>query len=116
MNSPVVIEQAKKLVALDEFEMRTNDTARIEFLYERIYQRLLRNRRRRSWADFAQIPLTEKPAEVKSTLTEAQRLPVPRKCQQARLERQLEQSSCHNDDKETRAAHRLAGIRARLAA
>jgi hypothetical protein len=42
MNSPVVIEQAKKLVALDEFEAHTNDIARIEFLYERIYQRLPR--------------------------------------------------------------------------
>jgi len=87
MNSPVVIEQAKKLVALDEFEMRTNDTARIEFLYERIYQRLPQPAETQLGLDFlAQIPLTEKPAESKSTLTEAQRRLPPR--QQARLERQ----------------------------
>ena len=39
MNSPLVIEQAKRLVALREFSAFTNDTARVDFLYERIYQR-----------------------------------------------------------------------------
>ena len=63
MNSPVVIEQAKKLVALDEFEARTNDTARIEFLYERIYQRLPRQEEIQLGLDFVgQTPLTEKVA------------------------------------------------------
>ncbi|HZR19430.1 MAG TPA: PSD1 and planctomycete cytochrome C domain-containing protein [Verrucomicrobiae bacterium] len=39
MNSPLVIEQAKKLVALPEFLACQDEAARIEFLYERIYQR-----------------------------------------------------------------------------
>ena len=39
MNSPLVVEQAKRLVALSEFDACKDDTARIEFLYERIYQR-----------------------------------------------------------------------------
>ena len=42
MNSPLVIEMAKKLVALPEFDACTGDEARIEFLYERIWQRLPR--------------------------------------------------------------------------
>ena len=40
MNSPLVIEQAKRLVALPEFKEQTGDTAKAKFLYERIYQRL----------------------------------------------------------------------------
>jgi hypothetical protein len=64
MNSPVVIEQAKKLVAQDAFENCTNDTARIEFLYERIYQRLPQQTEIQLGLDFvAQAPLVEKPAE-----------------------------------------------------
>jgi len=39
MNSPLVVEAAKKLAALPDFEKCADDTARIEFLYERIYQR-----------------------------------------------------------------------------
>jgi len=39
MNSPLVIEQAKKLVALPEFLACSDDPARIDFLYQRIYQR-----------------------------------------------------------------------------
>ena len=39
MNSPLVIEQAKKLVALPEFLASSDDASRIDFLYERIYQR-----------------------------------------------------------------------------
>ena len=39
MNSPLVVEQAKKLVTLAEFQSCQNDEARIRFLYERIYQR-----------------------------------------------------------------------------
>jgi cytochrome c553 len=42
MNSSVVIEQAKRLVALPEFKTCKDDEARIQFLYERIYQRLPR--------------------------------------------------------------------------
>jgi hypothetical protein len=39
MNSPVVVEQARKLVALDEFKNSGSNAQRIEFLYNRIYQR-----------------------------------------------------------------------------
>lgn len=39
MNSPVVVEQAKRLVYLKEFKDCESDPARVQFLYERIYQR-----------------------------------------------------------------------------
>ncbi|HEV2394209.1 MAG TPA: PSD1 and planctomycete cytochrome C domain-containing protein [Verrucomicrobiae bacterium] len=39
MNSPLVVEQAKHLVALRDFRECDDDAARIQFLYERIYQR-----------------------------------------------------------------------------
>ncbi len=39
MNSPLVIEQAKRLVALPAFRDGDDTKARIEFLYNRIYQR-----------------------------------------------------------------------------
>ncbi len=39
MNSPVVIEQAKKLVAQEGFFNSADNTERIEFLYTRIFQR-----------------------------------------------------------------------------
>jgi hypothetical protein len=40
MNSPLVVEQAKKLVTIAEFNSCKDDSARVQFLYERIYQRL----------------------------------------------------------------------------
>jgi Protein of unknown function (DUF1553) len=39
MNSPLVVEQAKRLVARSDFCDCSEDVARIKFLYERIYQR-----------------------------------------------------------------------------
>ncbi len=42
MNSPLVVEQAKKLVALPEFSSCGDDTKRIQLLYARIYQRAAR--------------------------------------------------------------------------
>ena len=39
MNSPLVVEQARHLVVLDEFIARKDEAGRIKFLYERIYQR-----------------------------------------------------------------------------
>jgi len=39
MNSPLVVEQAKRLVALPQFQACSDDAARIEFLYERVFQR-----------------------------------------------------------------------------
>jgi len=40
MNSPVVIEQARRLVAQDGFGDCTNSQQRVQYLYERIFQRL----------------------------------------------------------------------------
>jgi hypothetical protein len=39
MNSPLVIDLARRLVARPDFAEITGDTARLNFLYERIYQR-----------------------------------------------------------------------------
>jgi len=39
MNSPLVINLARRLVAMPEFVDNADDTARLNFLYERIYQR-----------------------------------------------------------------------------
>ena len=39
MNSPLVVEQAKNLVALPQFSSCDDDEARVQFLYDRIYQR-----------------------------------------------------------------------------
>jgi hypothetical protein len=39
MNSPLVVEQARKLTALSDFGSCRDDEARIAFLYDRIYQR-----------------------------------------------------------------------------
>ena len=43
MNSPVVVEQAKHLVALKAFDACADDTGKIQFLYERVYQRPARS-------------------------------------------------------------------------
>ena len=40
MNSPLVIEQAKRLVALPTFKELKGDEAKVKFLYARVYQRL----------------------------------------------------------------------------
>jgi len=58
MNSPVVIEQAKKLVALKDFETCADDTARIQFLYDRIYQRLAHPAEIQLGLDFVTQPPT----------------------------------------------------------
>jgi hypothetical protein len=39
MNSPMVVEQAKKLVSLTEFTRLSTDEAKIDFLFRRLYQR-----------------------------------------------------------------------------
>jgi hypothetical protein len=39
MNSPIVIDLARRLVAMPEFVQTPDDTGRLKFLYERIYQR-----------------------------------------------------------------------------
>ena len=61
MNSPLVIEQAKKLVSLPEFLACADDASRIGFLYERIYQRPPREEEAQLGEDFvAQAPQPEK--------------------------------------------------------
>jgi hypothetical protein len=52
MNSPLVIEQAKKLVALPGFLACSDEPERIRFLYERIYQRPPRSEEVRLGEDF----------------------------------------------------------------
>jgi len=39
MNSPLVIDLARRLVAMPDFVDSADDAARLNFLYERIYQR-----------------------------------------------------------------------------
>jgi hypothetical protein len=63
MNSPLVVEQAKKLVALAAFEECGGDEARIRFLYERIYQRPPRPEEIALGVEFVQ----EKPAAAEAT-------------------------------------------------
>jgi len=82
MNSPVVIEQAKKLVSLKTFEACTDDTSRIQFLYERIYQRPARPPEIQLGLDFlAQAPLVDQAAPLlaKRETTDPQRGPMARK-------------------------------------
>jgi len=57
MNSPLVIEQAKKIVALTEFNKCLDNEARIQFLYGRIYQRPARPEEVKLGLEF----VTEKP-------------------------------------------------------
>jgi hypothetical protein len=52
MNSPLVIEQAKRLVALPEFQTCLDDDSRINFLYQRIYQRPPRQEEVKLGAEF----------------------------------------------------------------
>jgi len=52
MNSPLVIETAKKLVALPEFQSCREDKDRIQFLYGRIWQRPARPEEMKLGLDF----------------------------------------------------------------
>ncbi len=61
MNSPLVIEQAKKLVALTQFGTCKDDAARVQFLYERIYQRPAQAEEVKLGLEF----IAEKPEPVK---------------------------------------------------
>jgi hypothetical protein len=60
MNSPLVIEQAKRLIALPEFLACKEDSARVQFLYERIYQRLPKPEELGLGADFVAQTLPPK--------------------------------------------------------
>jgi hypothetical protein len=52
MNSPLVIETAKKLVALPEFQSCQEDKDRVQFLYNRIWQRPARPEEMKLGLDF----------------------------------------------------------------
>jgi hypothetical protein len=61
MNSPLVVEQAKKLVTLPAFEACGDAPARVQFLYERIYQRPPRPEEIKLGLEFvSQAPSVEK--------------------------------------------------------
>src|SRR5206468_9487426 len=65
MNSPLVVEQAKKLVALADSNKCLDDQARIQFLYERIYQRPARPEEVKLGLEFVtEKPQTEKVASA----------------------------------------------------
>ena len=91
MNSPVVIEQAKRLVYLKEFKDCESDQARVQFLYERIYQRLPRPEEiKLALAFIADAPEPEKTAPSDSTIQAISNppRPVPKPAkQQQRMER-----------------------------
>jgi len=62
MNSPLVIQLARRLVALPEFAEMANDTNRVNFLYERIYQRPPSPEEREIGLEFVnQTPFREDP-------------------------------------------------------
>ncbi len=64
MNSPLVVEQAKKLVTLPDFADCEDDIGRIKFLYERIYQRPPRPEETSLGLDFiGQTPSPEETTE-----------------------------------------------------
>jgi hypothetical protein len=64
MNSPLVVEQAKRLAALPEFLACIDESTRIRFLYERIYQRPPRPEEEKLGLEF--IDDTPEPEKVSS--------------------------------------------------
>jgi hypothetical protein len=72
MNSPLVIEQAKRLVALPSFLECADTTARVEFLYNRIYQRPPRPEEIKLASDF----ISDTPEPEKSSMAEERVRPV----------------------------------------
>ncbi len=83
MNSPVVIEQAKKLVAEDKFLACTNSEDKIEFLYGRIYQRQPKPEEIQLGLDFiAQTPLPESSSAKPTATAVASRPKTPQERRQ----------------------------------
>jgi len=72
MNSPLVIETAKKLVALPEFQSCQEEEAQIQFLYNRIWQRPPRPEELKLGLDF----VTEKKTPNNSAQDDAATRPV----------------------------------------
>src|SRR5207244_2209624 len=80
MNSPLVVEQAKKLVTLAEFNTCQDDEARIQFLYERIYQRLPRPEETKLGLEFiAQSPEPDKIAAAEGAVQQVSNDSIERK-------------------------------------
>jgi hypothetical protein len=68
MNSPLVVEQAKKLVARPDFQALTDERSRINLLYELIYQRTPRPEEVKLGLQFiAQEPSQERVMPVSNT-------------------------------------------------
>jgi uncharacterized protein DUF1553 len=64
MNSPLVVEQAKRLVALTDFHSCRDDESRIEFLYRRVYQRPPRPEEVKLGIQFVSETKTPEPADL----------------------------------------------------
>jgi hypothetical protein len=62
MNSPLVVEQARHLAALPEFDACSDEAAKIRFLYERIYQRPPRPEEEKLGVEF--IEQTPEPPKI----------------------------------------------------
>jgi cytochrome c553 len=93
MNSPVVIEQAKKLVGLKQFDDCVNDNARVQFLYERIYQRPARPEEIQLALEFiSQIPEPEKVAIVEPAIQTASNPSRALRQKQAMKQQRLEKN------------------------
>jgi hypothetical protein len=74
MNSPQVISVARRLVALPDFVALDEDAARLEFLYERIYQRPPRQAETKLGLEFvSQTPLRDDANVVTNTAPPAER-------------------------------------------
>jgi hypothetical protein len=96
MNSSLVIEQAKRLVALADFRACKNDRARIEFLYERIYQRPPRPEEIKMGQEFiAETPPPKlaavRASEVRRIVNDGNR-PRPKQFPRQQLRRERENS------------------------
>ena len=70
MNSPLVIDLARRLVALPDFVLLADDTARLQFLYERIYQRLPEPEEVQLGLEFVnQVPLRDENAMASTSVS-----------------------------------------------
>ena len=92
MNSPVVVEQAKKLVGLKEFEACSTDKSRVEFLYERIYQRSPRAEEIQLAVDFISHVPEEKVSAAEPVIQEASNPPRPVRPKQAAKQARMEKN------------------------
>ena len=108
MNSPVVIEQAKKLVAEERFLKATNSADKIEFLYTRIYQRQPKPEEIQLGLDFiSQTPLPESNSTKSAPAATASRPKTPQErrqeLQQERRAERLGQNRPNNPQQKKRA-------------